>query len=66
MMTGDGRCTREIKPKIVIPKAAFNRKKSVLAIKLHFDIRREPLKGHIWNVAFCGAETWTLREADKK
>jgi hypothetical protein len=34
MITHDGRCPREIKSRIAVAKAAFNRKKSLFTSKL--------------------------------
>ena len=37
MITNDARCTREIKSKTAITKAAFNRKKNNFTSKLHLN-----------------------------
>ena len=66
MLTDDGRCTYEIKSKIAMAKAAFNKKKTLFASTLDLNLRTKVVKCYIWNRAFYGAETWTLRAADQK
>ena len=34
--------------------------------KLELNVRKKPVKRHIWSLAVCGAEIWTLLEVDKK
>jgi hypothetical protein len=62
MIKSDERCTREFKFRIVIAKAAFSKKKVYFTSKLYAHIRKQVAKCYIWNVAVCGAETWTLRK----
>ena len=66
ILTNDGRCTCEIKSRIVIAKAAFNKKKTLLTSKLDLKLRKKLVKCYIWRMALYGAETWTLRAADQK
>jgi hypothetical protein len=66
MITNDARCTREIKSRIAMAKAAFNKKKSLFTSKLDFNLRKKLVKCYIWSIALCGAETWTLRKVDQK
>jgi len=47
-------------------KAAFNKKKTLFTSKLELNLRKKLVKCYIWNMALCGAETWTLRSADQK
>jgi hypothetical protein len=63
MMQG---CTREIKSKIAMEKAAFNKKKTLFTKNLDFNLRKKVLNCYIWSIALCGAETWTLRKMDQK
>ena len=65
MLTNDGRCTCEIKSRIVMAKAAFN-KKTLFTNKLDLNLRKKLVKCYIWNMVSYGAETWTLRAADQK
>jgi hypothetical protein len=60
----DARCTREIKSRISMAKAAFN-KKTLFTTKLDLNLRKKLLKCYIWSTALYGAETWTLRKADQ-
>jgi len=66
MLTNDGRSTREIKSRIAMAKAAFNKKKALFTSKLDLNLRKKLVKCYIWSMALYGAETWTLRAADHK
>ena len=66
MITNDGRCTREIKSRIAMAKAAFSKKKTLFTSKLNLNLRKKLLKCYVWSMALYGAETWTLRAADQK
>jgi hypothetical protein len=66
MITNDGRCTREIKSRIAMAKAAFNKKKNNFTSKLDLNLRKKPVKCYIWSIALYGAETWTLRKIGQK
>jgi len=65
MLTNDGRCTREIKSRIAMAKAAFS-KKTPFTSKLDLILRKKLIKCYIWSMALYGAETWTLRTTDQK
>jgi hypothetical protein len=66
MITNDARCTCETKSRIVIAKAAFNRKKPVFASKLDLNLRKKLVKCCSWTIALYGAETWTLQKVNQK
>jgi len=66
ILTNDGRCTREIKSRIAMAKAALNKKKALFTSKLDLNLRKKLVKCYIWGMALYGAETWTLRAADQK
>jgi len=66
MLTNDGRCTREIKLRIVMAKAAFSKKKTLFTSKLNFNLRKKLIKCYNCSMALYGVETWTLRAADQK
>ena len=66
MLTEDGRCTREIKSRIVMVKAAFNKKKNPFTSKLDLNLRKRLVRCYVWSTALYGAETWTLRATDQK
>jgi hypothetical protein len=65
MLTNDGRHTCEIKSRIVMAKAAFN-KKTLFTRKLDLNLRKILIKCYIWNMVLYGAETWRLGAADQK
>jgi len=54
----------EIKSRIAMAKAAFN-KKNLFTSKLDIYLRKKLVKSYIWSMALYGAETWTLRPADR-
>jgi hypothetical protein len=66
LLTDDGRCTCEIKSRIAMVKAEFNKKKNLFTSKLTLNLRKKLIKSYIWSMAFIGAETWTLRAVDQK
>jgi hypothetical protein len=66
MITNDARCTREIKSRIALAKAAFNEKKTLVTSKLDLNLRKKLVKCYIWSIAFYGAEKWTLWKVDQK
>ena len=57
VLTNDGRCTCEIKSRIVMAKAAFNKKKDIFTSTLDLNLRKKVVKFYIWNMALYGAET---------
>jgi len=60
ILANDGKCTCEIKSRITMAKAAFNKKKTLFTSKLDLNLRKKLVKCYIWSMAFYGAETWTL------
>jgi hypothetical protein len=66
MVTNDAKCTREIIARIAIAKPSFNKNRALFTSKLELNLRKKPVKCYIWNIALCGAETWTLRKVDQK
>jgi hypothetical protein len=65
MITNDARCTGEIKSRIAMAKAAFNKKKNLFTSKLDLNLRKKLVNCYIWRIALYGAETWTLRKVDQ-
>ena len=61
LLTNDGRCTREIKSRIAMAKAAFSKKRTLFTSKLDLNLKKKLIKCYIWSMALYGAETWTLR-----
>jgi len=66
MLTEDGRCTCEIKFRIAMAKATFNKKKNLFTSKLDFNLRKRLVRCYVWSIVLYGAETWTLRSTDQK
>ena len=66
VLTNDGRCTCEIKSRIAMAKAAFNKKKTLFTTTLDLNLRKKLVKCYIRNTTLYGAETWTLGAADQK
>ena len=66
MLTDDGWCTCEIKSKITMAKAAFNKNNNLFTSKLDLNLRKKLVKCYVWSMALYGAETWTLRVTDQK
>jgi hypothetical protein len=66
ILTNNGRCTCEIKYRIAMAKAAFNKKRTLFTGTLDLELRKKLVKCYIWSVPLCGAETWTLRAVDQK
>jgi hypothetical protein len=47
MLTNDGRRTCKIKSRIVMAKAAFNKKRVLFSIKMDFELRKKLVKCYI-------------------
>ena len=65
-ITNDVSSTREIKFRIAMGKAAFNKEETLFTSKFELNLRKKLVKCYIWSIAFYGAEIWTLRNVDKK
>jgi hypothetical protein len=66
MLTNYGRCTCEIKSRIAMAKAAFNKQRVLFNSKMDFELRKKPVKRYICVIGLYGAEIWTLRAEDQK
>jgi hypothetical protein len=64
ILTNDGKYTCEIKSRIAMANAAFN--KALFTSKTDLELRKKLVKSYIWSIALYGAETWTLRAVDQK
>jgi len=64
ILTNDGRC--EIKCRIAMAKAAFNKKRTLFTSTLDLELRKKLVKCYVWSIALYGAETWTRRAIDQK
>jgi hypothetical protein len=49
ILTNDGRCTCEIKSRIAMAKAAFNKKKTLFTSKLDLNLRKKPSTYHYYH-----------------
>lgn len=56
----------QIKSRITMANAAFNKKKSLFTSTMSFNLRNKLLKCYIWSISFYCAETWTLWRAEQK
>jgi len=65
-LTNNGTCTCEIKCRIAMAKAAFNKKRSLFTSTLDLELWKKIVKCYISSIALYGAETWTLRAVDQK
>ena len=50
MLPDDGRCTSEIKSRISMAKAAYN-KKNLFTSKLDLNLRKKLVKCYVWSMA---------------
>ena len=66
MLTDGGMCTCETKSKIVMAKAAFNKKKNYFTSKLDLNLRKKLLRCYVCSMALYDAEIWTLRATVRK
>ena len=66
LITNGARCAFEIKSRIVVIRASFNKKKTHYTSRVDVYLRKKLVKCYIWNTALCGAETWTRRRVDQK
>jgi hypothetical protein len=64
--TNDAGCTREIKSRIAMAKAALNRNKVLFTRKLDLNLKQKLMQCYSRSTALYGAEKWILRELDKK
>jgi hypothetical protein len=58
--------TNEIKCRVAMAKAAFNKKRTLFTSTLDLELRKKLVKCYVWSTALYGAETWTLRAVDQK
>ena len=65
-ITNDARCTSEIKPRVTMATAAFNKKGALFTSKSDFHLRKKLAKCYIWSIALYGAEIVILRKVDHK
>jgi hypothetical protein len=56
----------EIKFRINMAKAAFNRKKTLFTSKVYFNFRKKVVMCYTLNIALYGAKTWTLESRSER
>jgi hypothetical protein len=56
ILTNDGRFTCEIKCRIAMTKAAFNKKRNLFTSTLDLELRKKQVKCYVWRIALYGAE----------
>ena len=66
IIEADGRCEGEIKARIGMGKDAFGKRKELLSRKMSRDVKKKIIKTIVWSVTLYGAETWTLRQEDRR
>jgi hypothetical protein len=54
-----------MKSRIVMAKAAFNKKRTIFTSTLDLELRKKLVKCYVWSIALYGAEIWTLRAVDQ-
>jgi len=64
--TNDRRGTCKIKSRIAMAKAAINKKRVLFTSTLDLKLRKKLVNCYSWSIAFYGAETWTLREKNRR
>ena len=50
------RCTREIKFRVAMTKAAFNKKRNLFTSKLDLNVRKKLVNFCVWGIALYGTE----------
>jgi hypothetical protein len=65
-ITNDARCTREMKSRIAVAKAALKKRKVLFTSKLDLNVRKKLVKCYVWSMALNGAETRSLRKVNQK
>ena len=66
-MTSDGKCRTEIKKRIAIAKASFQKMSTILKNRnISFSTKLRVLKTHVWSILLYGCETWTITAETKK
>jgi hypothetical protein len=66
ILTNDGTYICEIKSRVAMAKAAFNKKRTLFTSTLDLKLGKKLVKCYIWDIVLYGAETWTLRAVDQK
>jgi hypothetical protein len=62
LITNDAIYAREIKSKIAMAKAAFDKNKAIFTSKLELNFRKKLVNCYIWSIALFGAEIHTFQK----
>jgi hypothetical protein len=54
MLTNNGSCACEIKSRIAMAKAAFNKKMACFTSKMDLELRKKLVKCYIWRIDLYG------------
>jgi hypothetical protein len=66
MVTIHARCTHDIEYRTAMTRASTVLQEEIyFTSKLNFNLGNKLIKYYNWSMALYGAETWTLRKADK-
>ena len=66
LIEADGRFQGEIRARIEMAKDTFGNRKELLTRKTSTEVKKKIIKTIVWSVALYGAETWMLRQEDRK
>jgi hypothetical protein len=55
VIRNDARCTGEIKARLAMAKAAFNKKRTLFTSKLDFELWKKLVNCYIWSIALYSA-----------
>lgn len=66
LIAEDGYCEKEIRARIAMAKAAFERHNTLFTGCIRLQLRKRMIKCFVWSVLLYGSETWTMRKADRK
>ena len=65
--TSDGKCKTEIKKRIAIAKASFQKMSTIVKNRnISFSTKLKVLKTYVWSILLYGCETWTITSETKK
>src|SRR6476469_5306242 len=64
LISEDGRCLDDVKTRIGMAKAAFNKRKELLTRSIRVDLRKRLVKTLVWPEDLYGCETWTMRKEE--
>ena len=66
-LTTDGKCRTEIKKRMAIAKASFQKMSTIVKNRnISFSTKLKVLKTYVWSILLYGCETWTITAGTKK